>query len=110
MARTRNVFEQLLKDLNDGTLTYQDLQIAYRAHIRASKVLPEGVKNLLSVAGGGGILGDVFRLIAQITGRMELAYRRGFTEGVACQRKQTPSTIKENRTTGKTSRDIRGPK
>lgn len=82
----RNVFEQLLKDLNDGTITYQHLQIAYRSHIRDSKVLPEGVKNLLSVAGGGGIVGDGFKLIAEIIGRIELAYRRGFSAGIEYQK------------------------
>ncbi len=86
MTKKRNAFEQLLKDLNDGVLGYNQLHNAYRTHIRQSKVLPEDIKNLLSVAGGGGVVGDAFHLIAEIIGRIELAYRRGFSAGIEYQK------------------------
>ncbi len=89
MDEKGNAFEQLLKDLDDGALGYTQLHIAYRTHIRHSKVLPEEIKNLLSVAGGGGVLGDAFQLIAEIIGRVELAYRRGFSAGIEYQKEQT---------------------
>lgn len=79
-----NAFEQLLKWLDDGTLGHNHIQIAYRAHVRNSKVLPEAIKGLLGGTNEGdvGILFTVFKLISFIQGNMELAYRRGYQAGL----------------------------
>lgn len=88
-----NPFDQLVKDLDDGTLTYLHIQIAYRTHLRHSKVIPENIKNLLSVAGGGGLAGEVFQLLAQIISKVELAYRRGEAAGAEYQKQQELKSV-----------------
>lgn len=71
-------FSQLVKDLKDGKLGLNHLQIAYRTYLREREDLPEGIKDLL--CGGknaGGLIGKHFQLISELVGNMELAYLRG---------------------------------
>ncbi len=86
MAKTKtqtNPFYQLLEWLNDGTLGHNHIQIAYRDHIKNSKVLPKAIKGLLAGTSDcdSGVLYLAFKLISQIQGSMELAYRRGYQAG-----------------------------
>lgn len=85
-----NAFDQFLKWLDDGTLSHTMVQIAYRAHVRNSKVFPDGIKDILggNDSGSSGILGLAFRLIGQIQGNMELAYRRGYQAGYEDAKKE----------------------
>ncbi len=74
-----NKFDQLVNDLDTGKLTPNMLQMAYRAHIRNSKQIPEGVKDFLCGCGdsNGGLILKMFQPIREVIGTMELAYRRG---------------------------------
>jgi hypothetical protein len=74
-----NKFDQLVKDLADGSLTFLHVQIAMRASVRDRKDLPEGIKDLLCGKGesNAGLIYRTFRLINETIGALELAYRRG---------------------------------
>ena len=75
-----NKFDQLVEDLDTGKLTPNMLQMAYRAHIRNSKHLPEGIKDILCGSGdsNGGLILRQFLCIREVIGSMDLAYRRGY--------------------------------
>ncbi len=81
--RTKNAFEDLMENLHNGKLRHTQLQIAYRAWIRESKRFPEGIKDLLAGQGEAysGVLFTAFKLISQIVGAVETAYRRGYAAG-----------------------------
>lgn len=72
-------FTQLVDDLVSGELGFNHLQIAMRQSIRKSKEIPEEIKDLLAGRNEteAGIIYKVFKLISEMTGNMELAYRRG---------------------------------
>ena len=85
-----NDFDDLLAKLNDGRLTHNNIQIAYRAWKRKSENIPDGIKDLLcGKEGHTSLLFDVFTLMGEIVGKMELAYRRGYAEGSAAYKKGT---------------------
>ncbi len=71
-----NAFDRLVKDLDSGELSIRHLELAYRAHLRKRKDIPEGVRNLL-VSDGGSDLILFAKNIGDIVGNMELAFRRG---------------------------------
>jgi hypothetical protein len=77
-----NAYADLERALIDGKLGHRQVATAYRAWIRERKDIPDGIKNLLSVPGGGDLLGGMFLVISQTVGRMELAYRRGYQAGL----------------------------
>ena len=91
-----NPFDQYLKWLNDNTLGGNLLQIAYRAHIRQRKDLPEGVRNLLggTSEANAGLLYKVFKLMSQMEGSIELAYRRGYQAGMEDANSPEPQKTK----------------
>ena len=72
-------FSQLVEDLKTGALTYTHVQGALRASIRGSEDIPEGVKDLLCGRGPrySGLIYGIFKLIPEVIGTVELAYRRG---------------------------------
>lgn len=74
-----NKFSQLVEDLVSGDLGLTHVQIAIRASIRQSKDLPDGIKDLLAGSSetNAGIVYRVFKLIEEMIGSVELAYRRG---------------------------------
>ena len=78
-----NKFEQLVKDLKDGKLNLTHIQIAYRAYLRESKHIPDGVKDLLGGRSDqfSGIHWKIFRLMREIEGTVVLAYERGVQVG-----------------------------
>ena len=78
-----DAFSDLLEKLKDGTLGHIHVQIAYRAWIRERKDLPAGVRDLLAGnhESNAGVLFTAFKLISQIIGTTELAYRRGYQAG-----------------------------
>lgn len=77
-------FSQLEQDLVDDKLSIKQVGIAIRSAIRRTKHLPKSITDLL----GGksdispGVLSIVFRLIEQIIGNMDLAYKRGVHTGI----------------------------
>lgn len=79
-----NPFDQYLKWLDDNTLGGNLLQIAYRAHTRHRKEIPEGIKGILAGESDAdsGVLFLAFKLISRIEGSVELAYRRGYQAGM----------------------------
>lgn len=77
-----NEYAALEKAMFDKKLGHKQICCAYRAWIRHREDIPEGIKNILSIAGGGGLLGDLFQIVSLTTGSMELAYRRGEAEGM----------------------------
>lgn len=70
-------YERLKKDLCDGKITLVQIDIAVMDWILQRKDIPEGVKNLLVVPAGGGLVRNLFQQMKQVIGSMELAYRRG---------------------------------
>lgn len=72
-------FSQLVEDLVNGDLGLTHIQMAIRASIRQRKDLPDGIKDLLAGSGeaNAGTVYRVFKLIEEVIGSMELAYRRG---------------------------------
>lgn len=72
-------FSQLVEDLVHGDLTLTHIQTAVRASIRQRKDVPEGIKDLLAGRGNSysGLIYRQFKLIDEMIGSMELAYRRG---------------------------------
>ena len=76
-----NAQEQLVKWLKEGDLGLIHIDIAVMEWIRDREDLPEGVKNLLVVPGGGGVIRNLFNQMKSIIGTVELAYRRGKQEG-----------------------------
>ncbi len=79
-----NAFDELVKKINDGELTYGDMQRAARAQVRHRKDLPEGIKSILSgeSRSNTGILFEMFQPFAGVIGAIELAYRRGYAAGI----------------------------
>ena len=72
-------FSQLEQDIIDGKLSIKQVGIAVRSAIRRMEHLPEGIRDLLGGKGdtSPGLLSIYFRLLEQIIGSVELAYRRG---------------------------------
>ncbi len=76
-----NKYYQLVADLKSGEL---DLSIVFRAvrtYFEDNENIPEGVRNLLSSPGGQGYINRQFKIITEVVGMAELAYRRGVQEG-----------------------------
>ena len=73
-----NIFDQLVNDLLDGSLTLTHLQIAIRTYIRRRKNFPIYVKGLLAgeAEGDSGLIGLHFRVITQTIAAMELVHLR----------------------------------
>ncbi|MFH1722909.1 MAG: hypothetical protein ABH950_09935 [Candidatus Altiarchaeota archaeon] len=73
-----NAFQQLEDDLVSGKLSWTQVQIALRSSVRLHKDVPEGIKDLLcGKEGNAGLIYRMFKQIQEVTGAMELAYRRG---------------------------------
>lgn len=82
-GQKKNAFAELLDNLNKNKLGHNQVQIAYRAWVRQSKNIPDGIKDLLcGKEGYVSLLYEAFSLISQIIGNMELAYRRGYSAGL----------------------------
>ena len=94
----RNAFEQYLRWLNDGSLGGNLIQIGYRAHTRARKDIPEGIKGILAGTSDSdsGVLFLAFKLINRIEGSIELAYRRGYQAGLQDGSKSSPKPQDKN--------------
>ncbi len=72
-------FTQLVEDLVDGKLGFNQIQMAMRASVRQRKDVPESIKDLLCgrSESHAGLIYKMFKLIQEMMGSMELAYRRG---------------------------------
>lgn len=78
----KNAFTELVDNLKNGSITANQIQIAYRSWVRQNEKIPADIKNLLcGKKHSGGMIFEVFNLIAQFVGNMELAYRRGYHAG-----------------------------
>ena len=81
--KKKDKFSQLIEDLDNGVIGMTHIQIAIRTHTKHRIDIPDGIKDLLcgrSERDGGLILG-FFRLLNNVIGTTELAYRRGLDEG-----------------------------
>jgi hypothetical protein len=74
-------YSQLVKDLDSGELVLSHVIRAIRTHIERNENIPEGVRNLLSASEGRGYLQAQFKIMRDVIGMTELAYRRGVQEG-----------------------------
>ncbi len=85
-----NAFDELVAKLNNGELSYGDLQRASRAQVRHRKDLPDEIKSILSgeSRSSAGILFSMFQPFAQVIGAIELAFRRGYAAGVEDTKKK----------------------
>lgn len=74
-----NAFEQLVKDLDDGTLSLSLVRNALRQHYRHSEHIPDGIKSLVCGVGesDAGLIFRFFQLLSNVIGSLELANRRG---------------------------------
>ncbi len=72
-----NKYYQLISDLESGELSLSLVSMAIRTYVGRNKKIPEGVRNLLTSPEGGGYIHAQFRIIQNMIGTMELAYRRG---------------------------------
>jgi hypothetical protein len=76
-----NEFDRLVENLCNNELSIKMLEMAVNEMIRRSKIIPEGVQNLLVSYESGGLLSYNWMSIRNIIGNMELSYRRGIQEG-----------------------------
>lgn len=76
MSVETNAYYRLVEDLKSGKLKLRDLDIAVMEWINSRTDIPEEIKNLLVQHEGGGLVRNLFKLIGQTIGSMELAVRR----------------------------------
>lgn len=75
--KENNKYYQLVKDLKSGKLPLSVVFMAIRTYVGDNENIPEGARTLLTSPEGGGYLAAQFRIIHDVIGKMELAYRRG---------------------------------
>lgn len=75
-----NEFDRLVANLDSGEFSTKIIAMAYCAHIRNRKDIPEGARNLLTSEDFQGLLHPIFALIDPLCSNMELSYRRGVQE------------------------------
>ncbi|MCP5005261.1 MAG: hypothetical protein GY941_15200 [Planctomycetes bacterium] len=76
-----NKYYQLVADLKSGELGLSIVFRAVRTYFEDNENIPEGVRNLLSSPEGQGYISRQFKIITEVVGMAELAYRRGIQEG-----------------------------